>query len=69
MIELFDHIRPEVKRVAEGAWNLTISQHTPIEAASLLNTIVEYYRLIWTKEEVDFLQFYFQMKMVEMSKE
>ena len=68
MLELFEHIRQEVKDTAEGAWNLTISQHTPAEAAKLLNTIVQYYSLIWTKEEVEFLQFYFQMKM-EMMKQ
>ena len=68
MTELYSHIRQEVKDTAEGAWNLTIAQYTPAEAAKLLNTIVEYYKLIWTKEEVNFLQFYFQMKMMEMNK-
>ena len=68
MLELFEHIRPEVKKVAEGAWKLTISQHTPQEAAELLNTITNYYKLIWTQEEVEFLQFYFKMQM-EMMKE
>ena len=68
MLEVFEHIRQEVKDTAEGAWNLTLAQHTPAEAANLLNTIVEYYSLIWTKEEVDFLRFYFQMRM-EMMKQ
>ena len=68
MLELFEHIRPEVKDTAAGAWNLTINQHTPAEAAELLNTIVEYYKIIWTQEEVEFLQFYFKMKMMEMMK-
>ena len=68
MTELFSHIRQEVKDTAEGAWNLTITQNSPVEAAELLNTIVEYYKLIWTEEEVEFLQFYFRMKM-EMMKE
>ena len=69
MTELFDHIRQEVKDTAAGAWDLTISQHTPVEAAKLLNSVVEYYKLIWTEEEVEFLQFYFQMKIMEMMKE
>ena len=69
MIELFNHIRPEVKQTAENAWNLTIAQHTPTKAAELLNTITEYYKLLWTEEEVEFLQFYFQMKIMEMIKE
>ena len=68
MIELFDHIRPEVKKTAEGAWNLTIAQTTPAKAAELLNTIVQYYKNIYTKEEVEFLQFYFQMRMEMMNK-
>ena len=68
MIELFDHIRQEVKDVAEGAWDLVIAQHDAVEAAELLNTIVEYYKVIWTKEEVEFLQFYFRMKMEMMKK-
>lgn len=69
MLELFEHIRPEVKRTAEGAWNLTIAQNNPMAAAKLLNEVVEYYKLIWTEEEVEFLQFYFKMKMMEMNKE
>lgn len=68
MLELFEHIRPEVKEIAEGAWNLTMAQNDPKRAAELLNTIVEYYKIIWTQEEVEFLQFYFRMKM-EMMKE
>ena len=69
MTELYSHIRQEVKDIAEGAWILTISQHTPAEAAKLLNTVVEYYKLIYTQEEIEFLQFYFKMKMMEMMKE
>ena len=68
MIELFDNIRQEVKDTAETAWTLTMAQKNPIEASKLLNQITEYYKLIWTEEEVEFLQFYFQMKM-EMMKE
>ena len=50
MTELYSHIRQEVKDIAEGAWILTISQHTPAEAAKLLNTVVEYYKLIYTHD-------------------
>ena len=57
MLELFEHIRPEVKSIAEGAWNLTIAQNNPIKTAELLNTITEYYKAIWSEEEVEFLQF------------
>ncbi len=68
MTELFNNIRQEVKNTAASVWKLTIAQNTPTEAAKLLNTIVEYYKLIWTQEEVEFLQFYFQMQM-EMIKD
>lgn len=69
MTELYSNIRQEVKELAEGAWRLAITQHTPIEAAELLNTVVEYHKLIYTLEEVEFLQFYFKMKIMEMNKE
>ena len=69
MTELYSHIRQEVKDIAEGAWDLAIAQHTPAEAAELLNTVVEYHKLIYTQEEGEFLQFYFKMKMMEMMKE
>lgn len=70
MMEIFEHIRPEVKTTAEGAWELTMASasHNPIKAAELLNTIVEYYKVLWTQEEVEFLQFYFRMKMEMMDK-
>lgn len=68
MQELFENIRPEIKRVAEGAWNLTMAQENPASAAELLNSVVEYYRNIYTEEEVEFLQFYFQMRMEMMKK-
>ena len=69
MTELFTHISQEVKDTAKGAWELTMEQNEPMQAAELLNAVVEYYKLIWTEEEVEFLQFYFKMKMREMMKE
>ena len=68
MVEIFDNISQEVKDAAEAAWNFIISLHTPAEAAELLNVIVEYYKLKWTKEEVDFLQFYFRTQMEMINK-
>ena len=69
MTELYSHIRQEVKDLARGSWKMAIAQHSPQEAAELLNTVVEYHKLIYTQEEVEFLQFYFKMKMMEMTKE
>ena len=39
-----------------------------IPDARFLNTVTEYYRNLYSEEEIEFLQFYFQMKM-EMMKE
>ena len=69
MTELFNNIRQEVKDTAMSAWKITIAQQTPAKAADFLNTVVEYYKGIWTEEEVEFLQFYFQMKIMEMMKD
>lgn len=63
MIELYNNIRQEVKDAAKTAWNFAISQSNPIEVAQSLHNITEYYRLLWTEEEVEYLQFYFQLQM------
>lgn len=63
MVEIYEDIRQEVKDTAAAIWEMTIAQNTPTEAAKLLNTIVNYYKLIWTDKEVEFLQFYFKMRM------
>lgn len=68
MIEIFNDIRQEVKDTAELAWTLALHQSTPIKAAELLNIIIEYYKAFWTTEEINFLQFYFNMQM-EMNKD
>ena len=66
MTELFTNIRQEVKNIAEGAWIIAINQFSPADAADILNNVVEYYRKTWTEEEIEFLQFYFNMKMEAM---
>ena len=63
MTELFTNISQEKKDLAASAWDIAIAQNTPAEAAEVLNNIVEYYRLMWTEEEIEFLQFYFNMQM------
>ena len=68
MTELYSNIRQEVKYTAQTAWELSMAQPTSVDAAELLNNVTEYYKLIWTEEEVEFLQFYFKMKMMEMMK-
>jgi len=68
MQELFNNVRQEVKDTAESAWNLAITQHDPVRAADFLDNVTNYYRNIYTDEEIEFLQFYFKMK-VEMMKD
>ena len=68
MQELFNNVRQEVKDTAESAWNLAIAQHGPVRAADFLDNVTNYYRNIYTDEEIEFLQFYFKMK-VEMMKD
>lgn len=68
MQELFNNIRQEVKDTAESAWNLAIVQRDPVRAADFLDNVTNYYRNIYTDEEIEFLQFYFKMK-VEMMKD
>lgn len=68
MQEIFKNVRSEVKDIAETAWQLAIAQKDVLKAAHFLNTVTEYYKNLYTEEEVEFLQFYFNMKM-EMMKE
>ena len=68
MTELFSEISQDVKDTAEIAWRLAVSQTNPVSAADFLNNITEYYRQIYSEEEIEFLQFYFRMKL-EMMKE
>lgn len=68
MQELFNNVRQEVKDTAESAWNLAIVQRDPARAADFLDNVTNYYRNIYTNEEIEFLQFYFKMK-VEMMKD
>ena len=68
MTEIFEDISDEIKQLAEGAWAITLAQESPIKAAEFLNSVTNYYTNILTEREMEFLQFYFQMKM-EMMKE
>ena len=69
MTEIFQNIRDEVKEVADLAWRLATAQKNPIDAANFLNNTTNYYRNIYTEEEIEFLQFYFNMKMEMMKNE
>ena len=69
MTELFPNVRDEVKEVADMAWRLALSQRNPVEAADFLTNTTNYYKHIYTEEEIEFLQFYFNMKMEMMKNE
>lgn len=68
MTEIFTSVRDEVKNMAETCWNICLAQNNPDEAAKFLHLVTEFYRNYYTEEEIEFLQFYFNMKL-EMMKE
>lgn len=68
MIELFENVPQKTKDIAETAWGLAISQNNPMDAAKFLDNVVNYYDNILSDEEIEFLHFYFNLKM-EMMKE
>ena len=63
MQEIFKNVRKEVKDVATTAWDLALAQINPSAAAEFLDNVTNYYKNIFTEEEIEFLQFYFRMKM------
>lgn len=66
MLEIFNNIRPVVKHTAETAWQIALLQSNPVKAANFLNNIIDYYIGIFSEDELDFLRFYFNMKMENM---
>ena len=68
MTELFSNIDDEFKSIARLAWSMAKSIEDPIKAANFLNDVVEHCKNLYTEEEIEFLQFYFNMQM-EMMKE
>ncbi len=67
MTEIFTNISDKIKNTAQIIWNMTLLQDTPLDSALFLHKMTEHYRKQLTDEEMDFLQFYFQMQM-EMNK-
>ena len=66
MTEIYSDISDEVRKTAESAWKVAMTQDNPIEVAKFLNNVTEYYRHLFTEEEVDFLRFYFRTQMEMM---
>ena len=68
MQEIFKDVRNEVKSVAKTAWNLALVQPDAWKAAEFLNALTNYYKNLYTEEEIEFLQFYFNMQLEMMKK-
>jgi len=68
MTELYPNINDEIRSLAETAWTVAKVQKTPLDAAQFLDNVTKYYGNKLTDEEVEFLQFYFDIQM-EMMKE
>jgi hypothetical protein len=68
MQEIFENVSDKVKEIAEIAWRLAMAQHNPMGAAEFLDNVTNYYDKLLNEEEIEFLRFYFNMKM-EMMKE
>ena len=66
MTEIFTNVSDYIKRVAEDYWKLAQFRKTPVEMAEFLNNATNSCKDICTPEEVDFLRFYFNMKMEMM---
>ena len=66
MEEIFKNVSDSVKGIASTVWSLAMAQDNPIKAAEFLNTATNYYDKMLTDEEIDFLRFYFNMKMEAM---
>lgn len=66
MEEIFKNVSDKVKGIASTVWSLAMAQDNPIKAAEFLNTVTNYYDKMLTDEEIDFLRFYFNMKMEAM---
>lgn len=69
MNEIYKNVREEVRETAQIAWSLACAQKQPIDAAEFLDNVVRYYNNTYTEEEIEFLQFYFNMKMEMMKDE
>lgn len=68
MTELYPNISEELRSAAEMAWNVATLKEDPIDAANFLNNVTNYYANTLTDEEIEFLQFYFNLRM-EMMKQ
>ena len=63
MIEIFSDIGDDIKEIAKTSWKLALMQKEPRKAAEFLTRVIDYCKQLYTEEEIEFLQFYFQTQM------
>ena len=68
MNEIYKDVSDNVKEIARLAWNVAMAQKDPVRAANFLHSVTEFYKQSLTEEEIEFLQFYFNLQMEMMKK-
>ena len=63
MTELFKNITLEFRKQAETVFNIAISQKNLINAAKVLDNFI---KTITEEEKIEFLNFYFDLRMEEI---
>ncbi len=66
MIEIFPNIPQEVRNSAAMMFDLASMQHNPLKMVQMLN---EYTNTCENEEEIEFLRFYFNLRMEQMKNE
>ena len=70
MTEMFTNVRDDVKKIADLAWKVALAQNNPADAATFLDNVTNFYKHYYTEEEIEYLRFYFNVKMqTELNKE
>jgi len=68
MKELFPYINDNVKDAAKMIWNLALSYSNPEKSAHVLIKMTDYFKNFFNRDEIEFLQFYFNTQMEMMKK-
>jgi hypothetical protein len=68
MTELFTNVSKVAKDIAELSWKLASVQKNPLNAANFLDNVTNYYSNLLTEDEIEYLRFYFNMKLEMMKK-
>ena len=63
MTELYENVSDEVRQVAELSWKIAMTMKNPVESAKFLDNVTNFYAHRYTEEEIEFLRFYFNLRM------